>query len=50
METRVALETLFDRLPGLRLDPAADDVHISGLVFRSPQALPVVFDGAGAAR
>ncbi|HSJ98656.1 MAG TPA: cytochrome P450 [Myxococcota bacterium] len=50
METRVALETLFDRLPGLRLDPAADDVHISGLVFRSPQALPVVFDVAGAAR
>lgn len=50
METRVLLETLFDRLPGLRLDPAAEDVHVSGLVFRSPQALPVVFDGAGTAR
>lgn len=50
METRVLLETLFDRLPGLRLDPAAEDVHISGLVFRSPQALPVVFDGDGGGR
>jgi len=43
METRVLLETLFDRLPGLRLDPAAEDVHVSGLLFRSPQTLPVVF-------
>lgn len=50
METRVVLETLFDRLPGLRLDPAAQDVHVSGLVFRSPLALPVVFDAAAAAR
>ncbi|HEY8493237.1 MAG TPA: cytochrome P450 [Myxococcota bacterium] len=50
METRVLLETLFDRLPGLRLDPEAKDVHISGLVFRSPQALPVVFEPSGGAR
>jgi len=50
METRVVLETLFDRLPGLRLDPTAEDVHVSGMVFRSPLALPVVFDLAEAAR
>jgi hypothetical protein len=30
-------------VPGVR-DPAAEDVHISGLTFRSPLALPVVFD------
>jgi cytochrome P450 len=46
METSVALNALLDRLPGLRLDPAADDVHITGLTFRSPAALPVVFDPA----
>lgn len=50
METRVVLETLFERLPGLRLDPAAEDVHVSGMVFRAPLALPVVFDAAGAGR
>lgn len=44
METRILLETLFDRLPGLRLDPDAEDVHISGRMFRSPLELPVVFD------
>ena len=43
METRVAVEALFDRLPDLRLDPAAEDVHIHGLVFRSPTSLPVLF-------
>ncbi len=46
METRVLLETLFDRLPGLRLDPEAEDVHISGLLFRAPMALPVRFEAA----
>jgi cytochrome P450 len=50
METRVALETLFARLPGMRLDPQAQDVHVSGMVFRAPLALPVVFEPAGAAR
>jgi cytochrome P450 len=44
METTVALNTLLDRLPGLRLDPEAEDVHITGLTFRSPLALPVRFD------
>jgi cytochrome P450 len=44
MESRVALNTLFDRLGDLRLDPApGQDVHIKGLAFRSPCALPVSF-------
>jgi cytochrome P450 len=43
METTVALNALFDRLPNLRLDPEAQDVHINGLVFRSPSTMPVVF-------
>jgi cytochrome P450 len=46
LETRVALETLFDRLPGLRLDPEAVDTHITGALFRSPLALPVVWNPA----
>lgn len=43
MEMRVALNTLFDRLPDLRLDPDGGDPHIRGQVFRSPTALPVAF-------
>jgi cytochrome P450 len=49
METRVALDVLFDRLPNLRLDAARaarDDAHIHGEVFRSPTTLPVVWDPA----
>ena len=46
MESTVALNTLFDRLPNLRLDPEAEDIHISGLTFRSPVSLPVLFDPA----
>ena len=47
METRVAVNTLFDRLPDLRLDPEpGEDLHIKGLVFRSPTALPVSFTPA----
>lgn len=42
METRVLLEELL-ALPDLRLDPEAEDVHITGLTFRSPRALPVLF-------
>jgi cytochrome P450 len=48
MEMRVALNLLFDRLPGLRLDPDAEDPHIRGQVFRSPTAIPVLFGGAHA--
>lgn len=44
LEMRVALELLFDRLPGLRLDPDGDDPHIRGQVFRSPTSLPVLFE------
>jgi cytochrome P450 len=47
METRVALNALFDRLPDLRLDEevaSRRDAHIHGMVFRSPTVLPVVWD------
>jgi cytochrome P450 len=44
METRVLLERIFDRLPDLRLDPAANVPHITGMMFRAPPALPVRFD------
>lgn len=43
METRVLLETLLERIPDLALDPAAEDVHVSGMIFRTPLALPVRF-------
>jgi cytochrome P450 len=43
MEMRVALNLLLDRLPNLRLDPAGDDPHIRGQVFRSPTSVPVLF-------
>ena len=43
METRVVLERIFDRLPNLRLDPAADAPQITGMTFRAPPALPVLF-------
>jgi cytochrome P450 len=43
METRVVLEKVMDRLPNLRLDPAEPDVAITGMTFRTPQRLPVVF-------
>jgi cytochrome P450 len=43
MELAVGLDALLDRLPGLRLDPAAPPPRIVGSIFRSPDALPVVF-------
>jgi cytochrome P450 len=43
METRVALDAVLDRLPNLRLDPDAEDVHVTGLTFRAPATLPVLF-------
>jgi len=48
VETQVLLNAVLDRLPQLRLDPAAEDPHIHGLIFRSPPDLPVHFDPAGA--
>jgi cytochrome P450 len=44
MEMRIALEAVLDRLPNVRLDPDAGDVHIRGVTHRSPGALPVLFD------
>lgn len=44
METRAALDALLDRLPELRLDPGAEDIHVTGLAFRAPRSLPVLFD------
>jgi cytochrome P450 len=43
MESRVAINTLFDRLGQFTLDPDAEVPHIAGMAFRSPLALPVVF-------
>ena len=43
METTVVINRVLDRLPDVRLDPAADDVHITGLMFRAPNTLPVLF-------
>ncbi len=46
LETTVALNALFDRLPDLELDPQAEDPHVHGYAFRSPPSLPVVFSPA----
>jgi cytochrome P450 len=43
METRVALDAVFERLHDLRLDPEAPRPRIVGSVFRSPDKLPVCF-------
>ncbi len=47
LELCVGLETLLDRLPNLRLDPAAPAPEIVGYAFRGPEKLPVVFDPVG---
>jgi cytochrome P450 len=44
MELRVALEEILARLPNLRLDPEATDVHIGGLSTRCALTLPCVWD------
>jgi cytochrome P450 len=43
MESRVAINTLFDRLGPFTLDPDEPVPHIEGMAFRSPLSLPVVF-------
>jgi cytochrome P450 len=43
METSIVLERLMDRLPNLRLDPEADPPFITGMTFRNPDRLPVVW-------
>jgi cytochrome P450 len=44
MESCVALEAILDRLPGLRLADAVAPVEITGMTFRAPLRLPVVWD------
>jgi cytochrome P450 len=43
MELKAALEAVLDRLPDVRLDPAAPVPHVTGLTFRMPTAVPVVW-------
>jgi cytochrome P450 len=43
MESAVAIRMLLERLPDLRLDPDAEQPKITGVAFRSPGSLPVVF-------
>jgi cytochrome P450 len=43
METRVALASVLDRLPGLRLDPDSEPPFVQGAAMRSPPALHVLF-------
>ena len=50
MESRIAINTLFDRLGPFRLDPDAEPPHIEGMAFRSPLSLPVVFTPGGSFR
>jgi cytochrome P450 len=47
MESRIAINTLLDRLGPFTLDPEADPPHIEGMAFRSPLSLPVVFSPGG---
>ena len=44
METKVAIDRVLDRLSNLRLDPDADPPYITGMTFRAPPRLDVVFD------
>jgi cytochrome P450 len=46
LETRVLVNRVLDRLPGLALNPGDTDPHIRGQVYRSPTALPVTFTPA----
>jgi cytochrome P450 len=45
LESSMIFETLFDRLPGLRLDLDAPEPYAAGTFFRSPKQLKVVWDG-----
>jgi cytochrome P450 len=42
-EMTVAINALLDRLPGLRLDPDADQPRFVGMYERGATAIPVVF-------
>jgi len=43
MEAEIAMNALFDRLPGLRLAPG-EKCGVVGMAFRGPDRLPVEFD------
>jgi cytochrome P450 len=43
LEATTALNAIFDRLPNLRLNPSQES-FVTGLAFRSPNRLPVLFD------
>jgi cytochrome P450 len=47
MESRIAINTLLDRLGPFWLDPDAEPPHIEGMAFRSPLSLPVLFAAGG---
>lgn len=44
LESTLIFNTLFDRLPGLRLDPDAPAPFVAGMYFRSPETVRVVWD------
>ncbi len=44
LEAHTALERVFARLPGLRLDPAHPPPAARGLVFRKPDAVRAIWD------
>jgi len=46
MESRIAINTLLDRLGPFALDTEAEAPWIEGMAFRSPLSLPVVFDAS----
>ncbi len=43
MEMKSGLEAVLDRFPDVRLDPDAPEPRITGLTFRMPTAVPVVW-------
>lgn len=43
METTVVVDAVLDRLPEVRIDPDAEAPYITGMTFRAPPALPVVW-------
>ena len=44
MEMRTAMNSILDQLPGLQFDPDAPKPWVTGLLFRMPTAVPVIFD------
>src|SRR4051812_21778376 len=43
METKVVMEHLLERIPNVRIDPDAEEPYITGMTFRAPPKLEVVF-------